>query len=117
MTDVRNEKDLPVPDILGILPLRNTVVFPHAVVPLGAGRASSLRLIEEALAGSRLVGAVMQRDAAEDAPAPAGFNGAGPAAATPGGWSRPEGTLGSMVRGLGGFGRSGVSRGPRTRPG
>src|SRR5438309_774930 len=50
MTDVRDEKDRPVPDVLGILPLRNAVVFPHAVVPLGAGRASSLRLIEEALA-------------------------------------------------------------------
>src|SRR3989454_8381506 len=68
MTDVRDEKDRPVPDVLGILPLRNAVVFPHAVVPLGAGRASSLRLIEEALAGSRLVGAVLQRDASDDAP-------------------------------------------------
>src|SRR2546425_7299375 len=77
MTDVRDEKALPVPDILGILPLRNTVVFPHAVVPLGAGRASSLRLIEEALAGSRLVGAVMQRDAAEDAPGAAGLHRVG----------------------------------------
>src|SRR5437867_5486866 len=53
MTDARDEKDRLVPDILSILPLRNTVVFPRAVVPLGAGRASSLRLIEEALAGSR----------------------------------------------------------------
>src|SRR2546425_6154426 len=73
MTDVRDEKDRPVPDVLGILPLRNAVVFPHAVVPLGAGRASSLRLIEEALAGSRLVGAVLQRDASDDAPGAAGL--------------------------------------------
>src|SRR5207247_1647857 len=48
MTDARDEKDRLVPDILSILPLRNTVVFPRAVVPLGAGRASSLRLIEAA---------------------------------------------------------------------
>src|SRR5439155_1282909 len=54
MTDVRDEKDRPVPDVLGILPLRNAVVFPHAVAPLGAGRASSPRLIEEALARSAL---------------------------------------------------------------
>src|SRR5437879_380781 len=74
MTDVRDEKDRPVPDVLGILPLRNAVVFPHAVVPLGAGRASSLRLIEEALAGSRLVGAVLQRDASDDAPGAAGVH-------------------------------------------
>ena len=55
-----------MPDVLGILPLRGTVIFPQAVVTLGAGRPSSVRLIEEALQGSRVVGAVMQRDAAED---------------------------------------------------
>ena len=41
----------PVPDILGILPLRSAVVFPHAVVPLAAGRVSSIRLIEDATPG------------------------------------------------------------------
>ena len=62
-----------MPDVLGILPLRGTVIFPQAVVTLGAGRLSSVRLIEEALQGSRVVGAVMQRDAAEDNPDAAGL--------------------------------------------
>src|SRR5437899_2492854 len=100
MTDVRNEKDLPVPDILGILPLRNTVVFPHAVVPLGAGRASSLRLIEEALAGSRLVGAVMQRDAAEDAPGAAGLHRVGTVVVIHRVLKQADGTLRLIVQGL-----------------
>jgi Lon protease-like protein len=35
MADVKNDERL-VPDILGILPLRGTVLFPQAVLPLGA---------------------------------------------------------------------------------
>src|SRR5437867_5368130 len=100
MTDARDEKDRLVPDILSILPLRNTVVFPRAVVPLGAGRASSLRLIEEALAGSRLVGAVMQRDAAEDAPGAAGLHRVGTVVVIHRVLKQADGTLRLIVQGL-----------------
>src|SRR5213080_3129343 len=100
MTDVRDEKDRPVPDVLGILPLRNTVVFPHAVVPLGAGRASSLRLIEEALAGSRLVGAVLQRDASDDAPGAAGLYTVGTVVVIHKAFKQADGTLRLIVQGL-----------------
>ena len=34
-----------------VLPLRDTVLFPQAVLPLAAGRESSVRLIEEAARG------------------------------------------------------------------
>jgi ATP-dependent Lon protease len=52
----------PVPDSLPILSLRGTVVFPQTVVPLAAGQARSLRLIDEVMAGDRLVGLVMQKN-------------------------------------------------------
>src|SRR5438309_324959 len=100
MTDVRDEKDRPVPDVLGILPLRNAVVFPHAVVPLGAGRASSLRLIEEALAGSRLVGAVLQRDASDDAPGAAGLFTVGTVVVIHKAFKQADGTLRLIVQRL-----------------
>src|SRR5216117_1703140 len=100
MTDAQDEKDRLVPDILSILPLRNTVVFPRAVVPLGAGRASSLRLIEEALAGSRLVGAVLQRDAAVDAPGAAGLHPVGTVVVIHRAFKQPDGTLRLIVQGL-----------------
>jgi len=48
------------------LPLRETVLFPQAVLPLSSGRASSVRLIEEAVRASRLIGVVTQRDPAAD---------------------------------------------------
>src|SRR6266481_1584309 len=94
------EMHRPVPDVLGILPLRNAVVFPHAVVPLGAGRASSLRLIEEALAGSRLVGAVLQRDASDDAPGAAGLYTVGTVVVIHKAFKQADGTLRLIVQGL-----------------
>src|SRR6266542_4223199 len=53
----------PVPPELPILPLKGTVVFPLTVVPLVAGQARTLRLIDDAINGDRLVGLVMQKDA------------------------------------------------------
>ena len=62
MTASVTRRELNIPDVLGILPLRGTVLFPHAVTPLAAGRPASVRLVQEALQGSRIIGAVMQRD-------------------------------------------------------
>jgi len=56
-------------EILPILPLRNSVVFPASVVPINVGRARSVRLVEE-LAGLEraVVGIVSQRDSEVDEP-------------------------------------------------
>lgn len=52
-----------LPATLPILPLRDTVVYPFAVTPLGVGRERSIRLIDEVMrGGSRLVGLVAQKD-------------------------------------------------------
>src|SRR5712692_6448981 len=60
--------DMAVPEIVSILPLRDLVVFPHAVLPLAAGRESSLRLIEDAVRAGRPIGTFGQLDATMDAP-------------------------------------------------
>lgn len=54
---------------LPVLPLRGTVIFPGLAAPIAAGRPGTLRAIEAALKGDRLVFAVAQRDNAEE-PAP-----------------------------------------------
>ncbi|MGH7275895.1 MAG: endopeptidase La [Candidatus Rokuibacteriota bacterium] len=95
-----DDKDLTVPDILAILPLRGTVIFPQAVVPLGAGRPSSVRLIEAALQGSRLVGAVMQRDATEATPRGQGLHPVGTVAVIHKALKQADGTLRLVVQGL-----------------
>ena len=51
---------------LPVLPLRGTVIFPGLTQPIAAGRPSTLRAIESAVKGERLVFAVAQRDNSEE---------------------------------------------------
>jgi ATP-dependent Lon protease len=92
-----------VPDVLAILPLRSAVVFPNAVVPLAAGRASSVRLVEEAVQQGRLVGAVMQRDPTQDVPGGEGLHSVGTFATVHRVLKQPDGTMRLVVQGLGRF--------------
>ncbi len=79
------ERQPPVPeDVLIILPVRNTVVFPGAVVPLTIGRKISLAAAEEASRSGRRIGLVMQRDPTLDEPS--------------GGDLYPVGTIARVVR-------------------
>jgi ATP-dependent Lon protease len=71
-------------DVVIILPVRNTVVFPGAVVPLTIGRKISLAAAEEASRSGRRIGLVMQRDPTLDEPA--------------GGDLHPVGTIARIVR-------------------
>jgi ATP-dependent Lon protease len=48
--------------VLPVLPLKNTVVFPHVLVPLAVGRPRSLRLLEDLPAGDRLMSVAAQHD-------------------------------------------------------
>ncbi len=50
-----------LPNELAILPLRNSVFFPGAVMPLTIGRAKTIRLIEEATRDNSLLGIVTQK--------------------------------------------------------
>jgi len=57
-----------VPDILPILPLRNTVLFPGVVIPITAGRDQSIKLIKEANKGNKTIGVVSQKNEATENP-------------------------------------------------
>ncbi len=103
MIEERRGTEQPVPDILAILPLRGTVLFPHAVLPLGAGRASSIQLIEEAVQHGRLVGAVMQRDPSLETPGPEGLHGVGTIMIIHKAIKQGDGTVRVVAQGLGRF--------------
>ena len=51
-----------VPQILPILPLRNTVLFPGVVIPITVGRDKSVKLIKDANSGDKVIGVVSQKD-------------------------------------------------------
>ncbi len=57
--EIKNED---VPEVLPILPLRNTVLFPGVVIPITAGRDQSIKLIKEANAGNKTIGVVAQKN-------------------------------------------------------
>ncbi len=57
-----------IPEILPILPLRNTVLFPGVVIPITAGRAQSIKLIKEANKGNKTIGVVAQKNEAIENP-------------------------------------------------
>ena len=59
-----------VPEILPILPLRNTVLFPGVVIPITVGRDKSIKLIRESYQGDRTIGVVAQKDAELEDPSP-----------------------------------------------
>lgn len=57
------------PNVLPVLPLRNTVLFPGVVIPITVGRQKSLRLVQDVSRKDRILGTVTQIDGAIDDPA------------------------------------------------
>ncbi|TDQ77019.1 endopeptidase La [Sphingobacterium yanglingense] len=63
--EMRNED---IPEILSILPLRNTVLFPGVVIPITVGRDKSIKLVKEAYKGDKTIGVVSQKDMSVEDP-------------------------------------------------
>ncbi len=59
-----------IPEKLPLLPVRDIVVFPHMVLPLFVGRELSIKAIEEALAGNRMVFLAAQKSSELESPEP-----------------------------------------------
>jgi len=57
-----------LPESLPILPLRNTVLFPGVVIPITAGRDTSIKLINDANNAGKVIGVVAQKDEAVENP-------------------------------------------------
>jgi ATP-dependent Lon protease len=59
-----------IPETLSILPLRGFVIFPGTVAPLNVRRPASIKLLDETLPMTKIIGLVAQRDESKDAPEP-----------------------------------------------
>ena len=66
-----------LPEVLPILPLRNTVLFPGVVIPITAGRDKSINLIKDANNGSKTIGVVAQKDEETENPGVEDINALG----------------------------------------
>src|SRR5947208_1626343 len=75
-----DESRLPrIPEELSILPVRGFVVFPGTVVPLKIQRAASIKLLDDTLPRTKVIGLLTQRDEAKEDPEPQDLYGVGTA--------------------------------------
>jgi ATP-dependent Lon protease len=94
------ERPLSIPQELPVLPLRDTVLFPNSFMPLAVARESSVRLIDDAIGGGRLIGVFTQRDAAVEEPGQGDLYPVGTATHIHKMFKLPDGTLRLIVQGL-----------------
>jgi ATP-dependent Lon protease len=58
-----------IPDVLNILPLRDSVIYPMLIAPLSVTRETSIQLIDESIVGNnRVIGVVAQKHPQDDSP-------------------------------------------------
>jgi ATP-dependent Lon protease len=103
MTDLAfepEESQLELPAALPVLPLKETVVFPQSMTPLAIGQERSVRLIDDVVAGDRLLALVTSRDGDVDEPGFDQIYEVGTVALVHKMIKVPDGTLRILVQGL-----------------
>ncbi len=94
------ETDLPIPDILAVLPLKDVVVFPYIILPLSVSREKSINAVDAALAEQRIIMLVAQKDGQNDTPRPDELYSVGTVAAIMRMLKLPDGRIRLLVQGL-----------------
>ncbi len=89
-----------LPEVMPILPLRGTVIFPFMIVPLVVGRKSSIKLIDDAIRGDRIIGLFAQKDPETEDPATGDIYGVGTAGMILKMLRMPDGSARIMVQGI-----------------
>jgi len=100
----REEKEglpeIQIPNEIPVIPVRNTVFFPHQFIPLAIGRPKSLRLIEHAVRENSLIGVIAQKDGAIDDPTPDDLYNVGTVARILKVIDLPDGSKSAFIQGL-----------------
>jgi len=73
MSESTQVEALDKPQEIGVLPLRNSVLFPHAIMPISVGRRKTLNLLDDVVRESKLIAVVSQRNPSDDDPEPSGL--------------------------------------------
>jgi ATP-dependent Lon protease len=94
------EQQLEFPAVLPVLPLKETVVFPQSMSPLAIGQERSVQLIDDVVAGDRLLALITTRDASVDLPGWADIYEVGTIALVHKMIKVPDGTLRILVQGI-----------------
>src|SRR5215471_19666148 len=89
-----------IPSELPVLPVRDAVIFPHAVIPLTVGREASVRLVNEVQQGSGMLVVLTQRDKRVDSPGPSDLYDVGTVSMVHRAMKTPENNLFVIIMGV-----------------
>ena len=93
-------KEKPETKRLPMMPIRDVVIFPHMMTPFVVGRESSVRALEEALAGDKKIFLATQHDASIDEPTPEEIFQVGTVASIVQSLKLPDGNIKVLVEGV-----------------
>lgn len=97
---VEVQSGVEIPEELSILPLRKVVAYPLTVFPLSVGQPRSIKLVDDAVVGNKLIGLVAAKDAEIPEPGPNDIFWTGTAAIIHRLFKAPDGTLRLIVQGV-----------------
>jgi ATP-dependent Lon protease len=94
------ERSFSVPADVPVLPLRDTVLFPNSFMPLAVAREASVKLIDDAIANSKVIGVFTQKDPGQEEPGEADLHEIGTLTHIHKMFKLPDGSLRLIVQGL-----------------
>ena len=105
MIEIDNEaeqgpEELKIPDVLPMLPIRDVVVYPFMIIPLFVGREMSVKAVDNALAGDRMILLATQHDVGDEDPPPEKIYEVGTVAMIMRMLKLPDGRVKILVQGL-----------------
>ena len=100
MIDIYDDQVINIPEELPLIPVRDVVVFPQTILPLFVGREGSIKAIEQAMEGNKLVFLASQKDIADENPTPQRIYKTGTIAIVMRMRKHPDGKIKILVQGL-----------------
>ncbi len=89
-----------IPEALPLLPVRDIVIFPHMVLPLFVGREVSIKAVEEALGGDKMVLLTAQKSSEVESPRREDFYNVGTVGTIMRTLRLPDGRIKVLVQGI-----------------
>ena len=98
--DTKEERDIEIPTVLPILPIRDIVIFPHMILPLFVGRDISIKAIDYASAHEKMVLLVTQKDVNIEVPSTSDLYAMGTVGTILRTLKLPDGRLKILIQGI-----------------
>jgi len=100
INEQQEEQQVEIPGRLPLLPIRDIVIFPYMILPLFVGRDMSIKAIDDALSGNRLILLVAQKDLNTENPEPADLYNTGTVGMIMRMLKLPDGRVKILVQGM-----------------